>query len=75
MAVAEDARAGRESFEVWVAADARLGEVYAGCYRHAQGRWQVLEAPMLRTPEELVARWREAPPEAVAGSERLHERV
>jgi tRNA threonylcarbamoyladenosine biosynthesis protein TsaB len=70
LAVAEDARAGAvaASLQVWVAMDARMGEIYAGQYAFANAGWQVLDAPMLTTPEALNQRWSEQAPQAVAGS-------
>jgi tRNA threonylcarbamoyladenosine biosynthesis protein TsaB len=69
--VAEDARrqAGADDgFEVWVAMDARMDEVYAGHYRRSQGRWQVQRAPALYDLPTLTALWQAAPPSACAGS-------
>jgi tRNA threonylcarbamoyladenosine biosynthesis protein TsaB len=57
-----------EAFAIDVAMDARMGEVYAGAYRWAQGRWLVLSAPALLTLAALNLRWAEAPPARVAGS-------
>lgn len=68
LAVAEDARAGRDELDVWVAMDARMDEVYAARYRFAVGAWSVVDAPMLTTPEALNARWQAQPPQLVAGS-------
>jgi tRNA threonylcarbamoyladenosine biosynthesis protein TsaB len=54
---------------VWVAMDARMDEIYAGCYRDGgDAGWQPVVAPTLTTPEALHAVWREAPPAVVAGS-------
>jgi tRNA threonylcarbamoyladenosine biosynthesis protein TsaB len=69
--VAEDARrqAGADDgFELWVAMDARMDEVYAGHYRRGGGRWQVLRAPALYDLPTLAALWAVAPPPACAGS-------
>ena len=94
LAVAEDARmsagaadgvsamagAGGAPLRMWVAMDARMDEVYAAHYAFADAGWQVLDAPMLITPEALSQRWSERPPQAVAGNalavfgERLHPR-
>ena len=49
------------------AIDARMNQIYAAEYRFADGRWTTLVAPMLVDGAELGRRWREAPPEAVAG--------
>src|SRR5213592_279188 len=37
--VAEDARQGESPQSIWVAMDARMNEIYAACYRYADGRW------------------------------------
>ena len=70
--VAEDAarHAGlTDGAVVWVAMDARMDEIYAGCYRDAGAAgWQVVVAPALTTPEALHAQWATAPPDVVAGS-------
>jgi len=68
LAVAEDARAERETLRVWVTMDARMDEVYAALYGFAAGAWAVIDAPMLTTPEKLSARWHAQPPQLVAGS-------
>lgn len=71
LAVAEDARTAAGAgapLRVWVAMDARMGEIYAAQYAFANARWQVLDAPMLTTPEALNQRWSEQAPQAVAGS-------
>lgn len=66
MLVAEDARAQGAGDDVWVAMDARIGEVYAARYRWVDGAWAVAEAPALYRPEALAACWGE--PAAVAGT-------
>jgi len=73
--VAEDARAqalgadGGEPFEVWVAMDARMDEVYAAAYRHDGRAWQVLRSPALYDLATLAAHWQaEGGPAQVAGS-------
>ncbi|WP_457422246.1 tRNA (adenosine(37)-N6)-threonylcarbamoyltransferase complex dimerization subunit type 1 TsaB [Roseateles sp. P5_E7] len=66
MLVAEDARAQGAGDDIWVAMDARIGEIYAARYRWADGAWQVVEAPALYAPQALTAHW--AQPAAVAGS-------
>ena len=54
---------------VWVAMDARMDEIYAGCYRDAGAAgWQAVVAPSLTTPDALHALWDAAPPAFVAGS-------
>jgi tRNA threonylcarbamoyladenosine biosynthesis protein TsaB len=68
LAVAEDSRAAAAQARVWVAMDARMNEIYAAQYEFSQGRWQVLDAPLLITPEALNERWQSAPPQAVAGN-------
>jgi tRNA threonylcarbamoyladenosine biosynthesis protein TsaB len=68
LAVAEDARTELGSRDVWAAIDARMDEIYAAHYVHADAGWQVLSAPALYTIDMLNARWREQPPLAVAGS-------
>lgn len=74
MLVAEQARqqvGGGDGFEVAVAMDARMGEVYAARYRHAgdaDGRWQVLQAPGLWSPQALAVCWAADAPPAATGS-------
>jgi tRNA threonylcarbamoyladenosine biosynthesis protein TsaB len=59
--VAEDARwqAAPDAgvFEIAVAMDARMDEVYAGRYRWSEGRWRTSEAPALYTLPALAQRW------------------
>ncbi|MCA0240592.1 MAG: tRNA (adenosine(37)-N6)-threonylcarbamoyltransferase complex dimerization subunit type 1 TsaB [Proteobacteria bacterium] len=70
--VAEQARreAGAGAgFELAVTMDARMGEIYAGRYRHdAVGGWTVLQPPALWAPDDLARAWGAAPPPRVAGS-------
>lgn len=66
MLVAEDARTQGAGDEVWVAMDARIGEIYAARYRHDGHAWQVLDAPALYAPAALTAHW--GTPAAVAGT-------
>ncbi len=70
--VAEDAarHAGlADGAVVWVAMDARMDEIYAGCYRDAGAAgWRAVVEPALTTPEALHALWADAPPAFVAGS-------
>jgi tRNA threonylcarbamoyladenosine biosynthesis protein TsaB len=70
--VAEDARlqagSGHDAFELAVAMDARMDEVYAGRYAWCGGGWQELQAPALYSLAALEAAWREADITAVAGS-------
>lgn len=58
----------RDDTPVWVALDARMGEVYAGCYRRAgESFWQAETGPALYTLEALAACWHAAPPLRIAG--------
>ncbi|MFG6460273.1 tRNA (adenosine(37)-N6)-threonylcarbamoyltransferase complex dimerization subunit type 1 TsaB [Roseateles sp. DXS20W] len=66
MLVAEDARAQGAGDDVWVAMDARIGEIYAARYHWERGAWQVVEAPALYAPDALAAHW--GRPAAVAGT-------
>jgi tRNA threonylcarbamoyladenosine biosynthesis protein TsaB len=69
--VAEDARAqqrGGAPFEVGVAMDARMGELYAGCYGWQGGAWHVRSAPALCDPALLAKRWAGSVPHVVAGT-------
>ncbi len=71
LAVAEDARglsACAVIDDVWVTMDARMDEIYAAQALFEAGCWRLTTAPMLCTPQALNARWRTAPPRAVAGS-------
>ncbi|MDN3921381.1 tRNA (adenosine(37)-N6)-threonylcarbamoyltransferase complex dimerization subunit type 1 TsaB [Roseateles violae] len=75
MLVAEDARQQAQAAgaplagPIWVAMDARIGEIYAGAYAlDAAGRWQTLDAPALYSPAALRAHWGAEPPAALAGS-------
>jgi tRNA threonylcarbamoyladenosine biosynthesis protein TsaB len=66
MLVAEDARSQGAGDEVWVAVDARIGEIYAARYHWTDGAWAVVEAPALYAPAALAAHWGQ--PAAVAGT-------
>ncbi len=70
--VAEDARAqagpGSAPFDVGVAMDARMDEVYAARYLWCDGQWQVLQPPALLGLPALAAAWSDLAPDAVAGS-------
>ena len=69
--VAEQARQRRgddAAFDIAVAMDARMGEIYAGRYRWQSGRWQVLQPPGVWAPAALAAAWRQQPPAAATGS-------
>jgi tRNA threonylcarbamoyladenosine biosynthesis protein TsaB len=76
MIVAEDARAqalGAEAglpFELWVAMDARMGEVYAAAYRHDGAEWHTQTPPALLDLAGLAARWQSpnCTPAHLAGS-------
>jgi tRNA threonylcarbamoyladenosine biosynthesis protein TsaB len=72
MIAAEDARvqAGDDApdFDVQVAMDARMDEIYAGRYRWQQGRWQVMQAPALLSLPDFVQQLAAAPAGAAAGS-------
>ena len=71
MAVAEAARqqgAMAHGHTLWAATDARMGEVYAACYRlDVAAGWQTLQAPALYAPQVLAARLA-TEPAAVAGT-------
>lgn len=54
LAVAEDARRQGAGADLWVAVDARMGEVYAAHYRHDGSRWTELAAPALHAPAALA---------------------
>lgn len=66
MLVAEDARTQGAGDDVWVAMDARIGEIYAAHYRWDGGGWTAIEAPALHRPDVLAAHW--GTPAAVAGT-------
>jgi tRNA threonylcarbamoyladenosine biosynthesis protein TsaB len=70
--VAEAARvavvADEREFELWVAMDARMDEVYAGHYRWVPDGWQTLRAAALYDLPTLDALWAAQPPQCVAGS-------
>lgn len=68
LAVAEDARCGAESFDVWTAVDARMGEIYVARYRFSDHQWVTLHPPGLTSPEDLNALWSNDPPQHAAGS-------
>jgi tRNA threonylcarbamoyladenosine biosynthesis protein TsaB len=53
---------------LWVAMDARMDEIYAAAYQPHPDGWQCLVPPALYTLDALNARWRAAPPGALAGS-------
>jgi len=72
MIVAEDARQQAAAAGapldglIWVAMDARIGEIYAGAYRFDDTGWITVDAPALYKPAALVSHWQA--PAAVAGS-------
>ena len=72
MIVAEDARQQAAASGtpldglIWVAMDARIGEIYAGAYRFDGAAWLTVDAPALYSPVALVSHWQS--PAAVAGS-------
>jgi len=68
LAVAEDARTDDRPVRVWAVMDARMGEIYAAQYAYRDRGWESLDAPMLTSAGFLNARWREVPPEVVAGN-------
>jgi len=68
LALAEDARRSTAPQRLWALLDARMNEIYAAQYAFDGSRWEVLDAPMLTTPEVLNERWRLEPPSFVAGN-------
>jgi tRNA threonylcarbamoyladenosine biosynthesis protein TsaB len=70
--VAEDARLrlppGGGDVGVTVAMDARMGEAYCGDFRFLAGRWESLDTHALVPFDGLRQRWRERPPQVLAGS-------
>lgn len=71
--VAEDADAApdwgyRQGMPLWVAIDARMDEVYAGCWVRLGEGWRSLRPSALYTLPALAAEWSAAPPAAVAGN-------
>jgi len=68
LAVAEDARLGTSTQNVWVVMDARMNEIYAAHYAFDAGRWRTVVAPMLTTADALNERWHASPPEVIAGT-------
>lgn len=77
--VAEDARlqatAGAPAaprsghpFDIAVAMDARMDQVYAARYRHDGQRWTTTQAPALWDVQALAADWTAAPPARLAGT-------
>lgn len=68
LAVAEDARQGRDLQDVWVVTDARMNEIYAARYGYADGHWTTLVPPFLAHVEQINERWHAAAPQVIAGS-------
>ncbi|HEY2187564.1 MAG TPA: tRNA (adenosine(37)-N6)-threonylcarbamoyltransferase complex dimerization subunit type 1 TsaB [Caldimonas sp.] len=68
LAVAEDARHDGANGRVWALLDARMDQIYAAEYEHADGRWATRTAPLLGDCESLAELWRAAPPVLVAGN-------
>ena len=68
LAIAEDARDGAAPQRIWAVTDARMDEIYAAHYAFDGQRWTTLVAPMLASADALIARWRSAPPDTVAGN-------
>ena len=71
LTVAQDARdlcSGNPLDDVWVAMDARMGEIYAAHAVFGVDGWRLATAPWLCTPQQLNERWRVAAPRAVAGT-------
>jgi tRNA threonylcarbamoyladenosine biosynthesis protein TsaB len=69
LAIAEDARAGRsEPQRTWAVMDARMNEIYAAQYQFADGRWSVIDKPLLTTPAALNERWQAQAPMWIAGN-------
>jgi tRNA threonylcarbamoyladenosine biosynthesis protein TsaB len=67
--VAEDARQQGAPEDLWIAMDARMGELYAAHYRAEAAGWRTVQGPALYAPEALQVQWeREGTPRAVAGS-------
>jgi tRNA threonylcarbamoyladenosine biosynthesis protein TsaB len=68
LAVAEDARGGAETLQVWTAMDARMEQIYAAQYAYSDGGWSVLDAPRLASADELNRIWAATPAQHVAGN-------
>ena len=72
MLVAETLRASMVAIgadTIWVAQDARMGEIYAAPYRwqgERRGRWQTLRAPALYSIDALNAVWSIGAPHALS---------
>ena len=60
---------GAAPASVWVLMDARMDEIYAGCYaRDGDAGWRAVVEPALTTPALLADLWRATPPAVAAGS-------
>lgn len=68
MVVAEDARERTGADDVWVAMDARMGEIFAGQYRWSDVGWVALTTPTLVTPDGLNALRFSSPSNWLVGS-------
>jgi tRNA threonylcarbamoyladenosine biosynthesis protein TsaB len=70
LTAAEDACGGEVgALRVWSLMDARMNEIYAAQYqRDGEGRWTVIDAPMLTSAEALNRRWALEVPQVVAGN-------
>ncbi len=75
VAVAEDARVRVGAADVWVAMDARMGELYAARYRWSGVDWIKLVTPALYAPDMLHAQVQAHPALWLAGSAPLGERL
>lgn len=68
VAVAEDARMRVGAIDLWVAMDARMGELYAARYGWSGSDWITWVAPALYTPEALHSQLLANPSGWLAGS-------
>ena len=68
LAVAEDARGDASAVRIWALIDARMEQIYAAEYEHANGRWSMRVAPFLTDCAGLEAKWADAAPSALAGN-------
>jgi len=58
LAVAEDARGAAADVRIWALLDARMEQIYAAEYAHADGRWTTLVAPSSTNwPARSPATW------------------
>jgi tRNA threonylcarbamoyladenosine biosynthesis protein TsaB len=63
-----DDAAWPDGARVAVAMDARMGEIYAACWRWSRGTWHDEDPAALVDAEALEARWRALEPAVVAGN-------